>query len=89
MADASIGILVWLYNIIAILIPITMTLALWQLLAAIIGWRSEFRNRRLRRFGLLAATTLLIPVLLIGLWRGVLRPAMGSKLLASVNVQRD
>lgn len=88
MTDTSIQLLFWLYNIIALLIPIAMLLALWQLVAAIIGWRSEFRNKRLRRFGLFVASALLIPVLLTGLRRGAISPAMGSKLLASVNANR-
>lgn len=88
MTDESIEILVWLYNIIALLIPVALLLAIWQLVAAIIGWRSEFRNRRLRRFVLLTASGLFIPVLLTGLWRGVIRPAKASKLLTSVNAQR-
>ena len=88
MTDATIEVLVWLYNIIAMLIPIAMILAFWQLVAAIVGWRTEFRNSRLRRFGVLAATSLLIPLLLTGLWRGLIRPAMNSKSLASYNAQR-
>jgi peroxiredoxin len=88
MAESTIEVLVWLYTILVVFIPFTMILAFWQLVAAIVGWRTEFRNRRLCRSGALAATSLLIPVLLAGLWRGVIRPAMGSQLLASVNAER-
>lgn len=88
MAESTIEVLVWLYTILVVFIPFAMILAFWQLVAAIVGWRTEFRNRRLRRFGALVATSLLIPVLLAGLWRGVIRPARGSQLLASVNAER-
>ncbi len=80
--------MIWLYNILAICIPLSLLLAFFQFFAAIVGWRSEFRYVRLRRFGLLVGAAIIIPFLLMVLWRGVLRPSMGSKLLASINRQR-
>jgi len=89
MTDSTIDVLVWFYDVLLYAIPFVSLLALWQLFTAIVGWRTAYRNVRLRRFGMLVGTALLIPVLLTGLWRGVIRPALGSKLLAEVNRARE
>ncbi len=81
--------LVWVYNAILLLIPLTLGLALWQTIAALVGWNSEWRNRRLLRAGMFVAVALLIPVLLTGLWRGVMRPIFASQMMVERNTQRS
>lgn len=80
--------LICLYDILLPCIPLAMLLAIIQFVSAIVGWRTEYRQVRLRRVGMLVGIAIFLPFLLMVLWRGVIRPSMNSKLLAEVNRER-
>jgi len=83
-SDASLlnSLLVWSYNLLLVCIPLFVILGLAQLAVAISLWRSEKRTKRLKRAGALLIAAALMPLVLFGLWRGVIRPSMGAELTA-------
>lgn len=81
--------LVGLYNFLAACIPLVLLLVLLQFIGILFGWRSQYRNRRVKRLAFLIGTAALLPFVLMGLWRGVMRPSLASKANARIAVARE
>ena len=74
--------LVWVYNSLLFCIPLFVILGIAQLVTAIALWRSDKRVKRLKRAGALLIAAALMPLVLMGFWRGIMRPSMGAELTA-------
>ncbi|MFM2220052.1 MAG: hypothetical protein RL240_4370 [Planctomycetota bacterium] len=75
-------VLIWVYGGLLTCIPLFVLLGVAQLLFAVVQWRSEKRTGRLKRAGVLFVLAALMPVALLGLWRGILGPSMAANLMA-------
>ena len=74
--------LVWVYNSLLFCIPLFVILGVAQLVFALALWRSDNRAKRLKRAGALFIAAALMPLVLMGFWRGIMRPSMGAELTA-------
>ncbi len=70
--------LVWLYNGLQLCMPILLVLGVSQLVLAGVAWKSPKRNRRLVLGAGLLLGAAMIPLLLMGLWRGLIRPSLAA-----------
>ena len=68
-------VLIWVYWGLLVCLPLFVLLGVAQLLLAVIQWCSEKRTVRLKRAGVLFVLAALIPVALLGLWRGLRLPS--------------
>jgi hypothetical protein len=68
-------VLIWVYWGLLVCLPLFVLLGVAQLLLAVIQWRSAKRTVRLKRAGVLFVLAALIPVALLGLWRGLRLPS--------------
>lgn len=82
-------VLVWTYNVLLACIPLFVILSLAQLVVAIAHWRSEKRTKRLIRAGVLFVAAALLPLVLFGLWRGVIRPSMAAEMTAQHRLETE
>lgn len=81
--------LIWAYNVLLYCIPLFVILGVAQLAVAIALWRSEKRSKRLKRAGVLFTAAALMPLVLFGLWRGVIGPSLGAELTAKYDLSRE
>lgn len=75
-------VLIWIYSGLLICIPLFVLIGVAQLLLAIGLWHSEKRTVRLKRAGVFLVLAALMPVALLGLWRGILGPSMAANMMA-------
>lgn len=82
-------ILIWTYNVLLSCIPLFVILGVAQLLVVITHWRSEKRSKRLKRAGVFLFAAALMPLLLFGLWRGVIGPSLSAELTAKYELANE
>ncbi|MFN7733559.1 MAG: TlpA family protein disulfide reductase [Pirellula sp.] len=75
-------VLIWIYSGLLFCIPLFVLIGVAQLLLAIARWRSDKRAVRLKRAGVFFVLAALMPVALLGLWRGILGPSMAADMTA-------
>lgn len=81
--------LIWVYNVLLYCIPLFVILGVAQIAVAIALWRSEKRSKRLKRAGVLFTAAALMPLVLFGLWRGVIGPSLSEELTAKHDLSRE
>ena len=81
--------LIWAYNVLLFCIPLFAILGVAQIAVAIALWRSEKRSKLLKRAGVLFTAAALMPLVLFGLWRGVIGPSLSAELTAKHDLSRE
>lgn len=82
-------VLIWTYNVLLFCIPLFVILGVAQLAVGIALWRSEKRSKRLKRACVILTAAALLPLVLFGLWRGVIGPSLGAELTAKYDLSRE
>ncbi len=82
--------LIWSYNVLLYCIPLFVIHGVAQNCGCNRTWRSEKRSKRLKRAGVLFNTAAaLMPLVLFGLWRGVIGPSLGAESTAKYDLSRE
>ncbi len=81
--------LVLCYTILQFSIPVFILLGVVQVVVAFAFSHSEKRTKRFKRGGVFLLIAALMPAVLFGFWRGVVRPSLGAESMARYELTRE